>query len=295
MFNLENRIKPVLKWAGGKSALLPQLVKNFPPKFDRLIEPFVGGGAVFFALAPEVPALINDSNPEVIELYKVVRDTPQQLMTALDRLALFYSEDFYYKLRSVTPENPIDRAARTVFLNKCGFNGLYRQNSKGQFNVPFGKRSVCPLLYDYDNIIRASLHLQKAEIQNVDFEILLNQSGIGDLVYCDPPYEPMTQTASFNTYQASGFSQDDQQRLRDAAARASERGSFVVISNSTSEFIQSLYKEWRVCNVYSKRVINSKGNSRGEILEMLMLREPFTEIPPENSFNKIRDTAFILI
>jgi DNA adenine methylase len=274
MFNIENRIRPILKWAGGKSGLLPQLIENFPPTFNRLVEPFVGGGAVFFALQHGVPALINDGNSELIELYNVVRDTPEDLIKALDKLTTQYSEAFYYQLRSHKPKSVVCRAARMVFLNKTGFNGLYRQNSQGGFNVPFGKRVTCPLLYDRGNLFQASLHLRNACIKNLDFEDIIDATGIGDLVYCDPPYEPLSITSSFTAYKASKFSQNDQQRLKNAVIKATERGAYVVISNSTADFILNLYNGWDVRRVFARRAINSKGNGRGEIAEVLLVREP---------------------
>lgn len=277
MFSIEDRVRPILKWAGGKSGLLPQLIKHFPSSFSRFVEPFIGGGAVFFALKPEVPALINDSNHELTNLYTVVRDAPEQLMAALDALAVKYSEDFYYQLRSSSPSNVVEQTARTVFLNKTGFNGLYRQNSKGDFNVPFGKRLACPQLYDRDNILRASLHLKSTEIQSVDFEGILNSAGKGDFVYCDPPYEPLSQTSSFNAYKGNGFSQDDQRRLRDAAARAAAQGAFVAISNSTADFIMLLYKDWDLRGLFARRAINSKGSGRGAIPEVLIVKVPSGE------------------
>jgi DNA adenine methylase len=277
MFTIENRVRPILKWAGGKSGLLPQLMKYFPPTFNRLVEPFVGGGAVFFALQSGVPALINDGNQELIELYTVVRDSPEDLMKALDKMAAQYSEAFYYTLRSQNPKSAVHRAARTVFLNKTGFNGLYRQNRQGVFNVPFGKRVACPLLYDRENLLLASLHLRNVSIENVDFEEIIDTTGEGDFVYCDPPYEPFSSTASFTAYKASGFSQDDQQRLKNAVLRATERGAYAVISNSTVDFILNLYNGWDVRRVFARRAINSNGNGRGEIAEVLIVREPVAQ------------------
>jgi len=277
MFTIENRVRPILKWAGGKSGLLPQLMKYFPPTFNRLVEPFVGGGAVFFALQSGVPALINDGNQELIELYTVVRDSPEDLMKALDKMAAQYSESFYYTLRSQNPKSAVHRAARTVFLNKTGFNGLYRQNRQGVFNVPFGKRVACPLLYDRENLLLASLHLRNVSIENVDFEEIIDTTGEGDFVYCDPPYEPFSSTASFTAYKASGFSQDDQQRLKNAVLRATERGAYAVISNSTVDFILNLYNGWDVRRVFARRAINSNGNGRGEIAEVLIVREPVAQ------------------
>lgn len=277
MFTIENRVRPILKWAGGKSGLLPQLMEHFPPTFNRLVEPFVGGGAVFFALQSGVPALINDGNQELIELYTVVRDSPEDLMKALDKMAAQYSEAFYYTLRSQNPKSAVHRAARTVFLNKTGFNGLYRQNHQGVFNVPFGKRVACPLLYDRENLLLASLHLRNVSIENVDFEEIIDTTGEGDFVYCDPPYEPFSSTASFTAYKASGFSQDDQQRLKNAVLRATERGAYAVISNSTVDFILNLYNGWDVRRVFARRAINSNGNGRGEIAEVLIVREPVAQ------------------
>ena len=170
LFAHDTKAKPVLKWAGGKSGPLVQLIEYFPPRFTRYVEPFVGGAAVFLSLDPKVPAVINDSNADLIELYRVVRDVPSDLMTELDKLATKYSEEFFYRVRAEMPKNTIKRAARMVFLNKTGFNGLYRLNSKGKFNVPFGKRVKCPALYKKENLLSVSARLRSSEIYNSDFE-----------------------------------------------------------------------------------------------------------------------------
>jgi DNA adenine methylase len=271
VLDIPNRTKPIIKWAGGKSTLLPQFLPCFPADCKRYIEPFTGGGAVFFALGKGVKAIINDSNQEITNLYKTTRDKAQLLMSELDKLAAEYSEEFYYELRNRNPNCQIQRAARTVFLNKTGFNGLYRQNSKGGFNVPFGKRPKCPELYERQNLLEASQRLQRAEIKNQDFEEILDQAQASDLVYCDPPYEPLNRTSSFNAYQANGFSRDEQTRLRDACIRASKRGARVLISNSSAEFILDLYNEFDIKMVSAKRAINSNGELRGEINEVLVV------------------------
>jgi len=271
LFDIERRAKPVLKWAGGKSALLPQLIKHFPKSFERLIEPFMGGGAVGFALREGQRALLNDMNPELVNLYSVIRDRPEDLMVSLDALSEKYSEEFFYQLRKERPTLDVVRAARTVFLNKTGFNGLYRQNSKGEFNVPFGKRVECPALYDRENIARVSNHLKLADLRNEDFGSILEAAGAGDFVYCDPPYEPLSSTSSFNSYTGGGFSQSEQARLRDACADAAKRGAIVAVSNSSAPFIKDLYSEWDVRSVSARRAINSKGSSRGEIEEVLVI------------------------
>ncbi len=265
------RIKPVIKWAGGKSSLLPQLLPLFPERFSRYIEPFLGGGAVFFSLRHSGTSLLNDLNPELIELYETVRDFPNPLMAELDAMAKMYSEDFYYLLRKQTPETQILRSARTILLNKAGFNGLYRQNSKGAFNVPFGKRERCPRLYDRENLLRASAVLQHANLQSLDFEAVIDQAGKNDFVYCDPPYEPLSPTSSFNTYQGGGFEQDQQRRLKEACLRAQNRGAHVVISNSSADFIKELYSDCDIRQISARRAINSKGNRRGEIQELAIL------------------------
>lgn len=267
----EIRVKPVLKWAGGKSGLLPQLLPLFPKNFDRYFEPFFGGGAVFFSLGFAGESYLNDLNSELIDLYETVRDHPSQLISELDILAQKYSEEFYYRLREQNPNSKVLRAARTIFLNKTGFNGLYRQNSKGGFNVPFGKREKCPALYDSENLLKASCSLQHANLQSLDFEAVLDQAGRGDFVYCDPPYEPLSRTSSFNAYQGGGFSQAEQKRLKEACIRAQKRGANVVISNSSADFIKELYSDCISKSISARRAINSKGDSRGRIEELAIL------------------------
>lgn len=271
LFELAARARPVLKWAGGKSGLLERIVPHFPTHFNRFVEPFLGGGAVFLSLRREVPAILNDCNGELVNLYVIIRDLPHELMDALDLLQKSYCEEFYYSTRTTLPADPVRQAARTVFLNKTGFNGLYRQNSRGEFNVPFGKRPVCPALYERENLLAVSARLAQATIQNRDFETVLAQAGAGDFVYCDPPYEPLSRTSSFNSYNGGGFSQDAQRRLHDACAAAVRRGATVAVSNSSAEFIRELYAEWDIQTIMARRAINSKGSARGEVEEVLVL------------------------
>jgi DNA adenine methylase len=268
--------KPALKWAGGKSQLLGQLLPYFPKGFARYLEPFLGGGAVWLKLDPQGPCLLSDSNQELINLYQVIQDNPELLMKKLDKLTENYSEEFYYELRQTQPKPPVDKAARTLFLNKTGFNGLYRQNRKGEFNVPFGKREKCPALYDPQNLLALSQRLLKANLYCMDFEELLDQAGEGDFVYCDPPYEPLSATSNFKSYTHSGFTQDDQIRLRDACARAAKRGAYVAVSNSHTPFILELYSWWEIHELTASRNINSNGKARGKISEILALLSPPT-------------------
>ncbi|MFM8269860.1 MAG: DNA adenine methylase [Pseudomonadota bacterium] len=262
-------MKPVLKWAGGKTSLIPQLVKHFPNQFKRYFEPFLGGGAVFLALGDSKYSVINDVNSEITNLYEIIRDQPVDLMSELDGLAKKYSESFYYELRASEPRAKVKKAARTLFLNKTCFNGLYRQNSRGEFNVPFGKRLRIPKLYDRNQFLEVSKKLKKAKLLNLDFEEVIDLAGSGDFIYCDPPYEPVSVTSSFNAYTLGGFTKKDQMRLLEAAERAVSRGAQVAISNSSAPFVKKLFKKWKVVTLVSRRSINSKGDRRGLIEEIL--------------------------
>ncbi|MDX1917793.1 MAG: DNA adenine methylase [Candidatus Caenarcaniphilales bacterium] len=276
ILDLSTKSKPIIKWAGGKAGLLVQFQQHFPTGCRRYIEPFLGGGAVFLALKDGTQSIINDSNPELFNLYKIVRDKPDALIEELDRLSGFYSEDFYYHLRESRPRTLIKRAARTIFLNKTGFNGLYRQNSRGDFNVPFGKRPNCPQLCDRANLLSVSERMKKSSLLNQDFEQVIDLAGEGDLVYCDPPYEPLNHTSSFNAYQGGGFSQAEQARLKDSCLRASDRGALVFISNSDTAYTRELYADFKVYPILAKRAINSRGDARGEISELLVqFGEPY--------------------
>ena len=268
-------MKPVLKWVGGKAGLITDISPHFPVHFKRYIEPFFGGGAVFFKAIPShVPAIINDCNDEIMSLYRVIRDDHISLMARLDNLTTQYSEEFYYKVRSEEYMWGVYTAARTIFLNKTGFNGLYRVNKKGQFNSPFGHRKTCPALYDKENIEAISIRLRdKCEILSCDFIEVLAQAGEGDFVYCDPPYEPLIPT-SFVAYTKDGFGQDKQVELRDSCIEASKRGAFVIISNSSAQFIKDIYSEHQIIEIQASRSVNSKGDKRGKIPESLILMPP---------------------
>lgn len=268
--------RPILKWAGGKSGLITQLRGHFPKVSERYFEPFFGGGAVFFAFAAQMArhAVLADRNPELIHLYSVARDRPADLMAALDGMAQLYSEDYYYQVRGQTPEDSVQRAARTVFLNKTGFNGLYRQNAAGRFNVPFGKRVSCPALYKRDNLLAVSGMLGSAKLVVSDFAEVLAQAGEGDTVYCDPPYEPSSATSNFSAYLGGGFSREDQVRLRDSCFAAAARGALVLISNSAAPFIREIYAGCLVHTVKARRAINSKASGRGELDELVIVLPP---------------------
>jgi DNA adenine methylase len=195
-----SHITPILKWAGGKTRLAGQISAFFPDKFDRYVEPFLGGAAIFLTLSPGTKSLLSDANDELINLYRVVRDRPERLIDKLEEYRERYSEEFYYFLRNTVPKGVVAQAARTIFLNKTCFNGLYRLNKQGVFNVSFGHRRKCPELYNRDNIIEVSRRLGSVELKVSDFEDIMERTGDGDLVYCDPPYVPISSTATFTKY-----------------------------------------------------------------------------------------------
>lgn len=275
-----NRVKPIIKWAGGKSGLINRLAPFFPPACCRYFEPFFGGGAVFFSLRPNSYALaaLNDFNEDLITTYRSVCAYPNSLMRTLDALGAQYSKAFYYEVREtdVPAYDPVGRAARLIFLNKTGFNGLYRQNKKGEFNSPFGHRKKCPELYSPKNFqaVKSRLDSNRVTLATMDFEWQIEAAADGDLVYCDPPYAPLSATSSFRSYTSSGFGPKDQERLRDACAAAVSRGAYVIVSNSTAPLILDLYSKWDIHRIKARRAINSKGNKRGEIDEIVVVMKP---------------------
>lgn len=266
--------QPFLKWVGGKGQLLPILDKYLQLGCKRYIEPFVGGGAVFFYLWSckklKGPALLGDANPELINTYIVVRDCVDQLIVALQELAASHSKEFYYHIRTQAVEPGVLGAARTLYLNKTGFNGLYRLNRAGQFNVPMGRYEK-PSICNPDRLKRASVALRRASLLVQDFEETMDICGPGDFLYLDPPYVPLNSTSNFTSYSASGFSEQDQIRLRDAIDRASARGATFLLSNSGSEFVERAYSHYQLVSVNASRRVNSNATRRGSIREFLVM------------------------
>lgn len=230
--------KPFLKWAGGKSRLFPQIAKKLPPRIGTYYEPFLGGGAVFFELARSNRfdrAVIGDLCPELMNAFQVVRDLPEDLINALKQPQYKYGRDAFLDIRRADPDkmDPVPRAARTIYLNKTCFNGLYRVNKKGRFNTPFGKYED-PVICDEANLRACSVVLQRAELVEADFEDVCGDAGPGDAVYYDPPYLPLSKTAKFTQYTPGGFSQSDHERLVRLFKRLDEAGACQVLSNSSS-------------------------------------------------------------
>lgn len=266
----------MLKWAGGKRNLVPRILERLPQgQFKQdYIEPFVGGGALFFALQSmdrlqSGKAFLNDSNPELIAAYKGVRDCVRDVIVALREFK--FEEDFYYKLRAQNPEEMAlsDRAARMIYLNKTSFNGLYRVNSKGQFNVPIG-RYKNPNFCDEETLLRASEALSNVRLLCDDFEAVMNEAKEGDVMYCDPPYVPLDK-GSFTKFGKLDFKENDQVRLRDTARRCKARGVHIVLSNSGAPVVRDLYGEgFTIETVLAQRAVNSKGEGRGLVQEVLI-------------------------
>ncbi len=259
---------PFIKWAGGKRRLLPRLLPLVRATGGRYHEPFLGGGAVFFGLAP-AGAVLSDANARLINAYVVVRDSVEALVPALSKFT-YEKSVFLDTRRSLDAGTEVERAAKLIFLNKTCFNGLYRVNARGEFNVPFGKY-VAPTICDADGLRKASTALKRAEIRHEHFERVLERAVAGDTVYFDPPYLPISATSSFTSYTEGGFSLSDHRRLRDVAQALSAQGVRVVISNSAAPAIRALYGDgFSVAEIAAARSINSNGDGRAAVTELII-------------------------
>jgi DNA adenine methylase len=278
--------KPWIKWAGGKTQLLPKLLPIFPKKVRAYFEPFVGGGAVFYTLAAQKRferAVLNDWNKELVDTYRVVRDFPEELMAVLLAKEESYIGDpktSYSEWRNPDAamaevlKGPVHRAARFIFLNKAGFNGLYRVNKKGVFNVPWCKKPQVKT-FNEENIRACAAVLNgSVDLRHGDFVGCVEDARAGDLVYFDPPYVPINLTSNFTTYTSDGFSSQDQQRLALLFRQLADKGVAVVLSNSDTEVVRDLYAGFEMHAVQAKRNINSKGNKRGPVGELIVVGRP---------------------
>jgi DNA adenine methylase len=270
--------KPFLKWPGGKRHLLPEILPRLPKKIKTYYEPFIGGGAVFFALANERrfgDAVLGDTNIDLVNVYCVVASGDREkLIATLFAESLRHSEINYYRVRAQLPStlSRIERASRFIYLNRTCFNGLYRVNKSGQFNVPFGAYKN-PTICDGDNLRAVSKLLREAHVEAgvCDFEHVVQTAKKGDAVYFDPPYVPVSATSNFTAYGKDGFGKEDQIRLRDVASHLDVRGVHVLLSNSDTPFVRELYKrDFKIEKVEAPRRINSKGGKRGNVGELLI-------------------------
>ncbi|VLU62518.1 modification methylase [Streptococcus pneumoniae] len=269
-------LQPFTKWTGGKRQLLPVIRELMPKTYNRYFEPFVGGGALFFDLAPK-DAVINDFNAELINCYQQIKDNPQELIEILKVHQEYNSKEYYLDLRSADRDERIDmmsevqRAARILYMLRVNFNGLYRVNSKNQFNVPYG-RYKNPKIVDEELISAISVYINnnQLEIKVGDFEKATVDVRTGDFVYFDPPYIPLSETSAFTSYTHEGFSFADQVRLRDAFKRLSDTGAYVMLSNSSSALVEELYKDFNIHYVEATRTNGAKSSSRGKISEIIV-------------------------
>ncbi len=269
---LAGRAAPLVKWAGGKRALLADLLPLVPREVRTFYEPFAGGAAFFLALAPQ-HAVLGDANRDLIELYQAVRDDPEAVIAALDRLQPHVQDrDHYYRVRAGDPAalSLPERAARLIYLNKTCYNGLYRVNRSGRFNVPFGRYAKPPLLYDRANLLAAATLLRGAELRCADFVEVLADAGEGDFAYLDPPYVPLSATASFTAYTSGVFGPAEQRRLAEVFHDLTRRGCRALLSNSDMPVVRELYAEYLPTTsvVYAPRAINSDARGRSRIPEL---------------------------
>jgi DNA adenine methylase len=265
-----------LKWAGSKLQLIGQFENLFPPTFRNYYEPFVGSGAVFFYVKSKLKpnkVILSDTNEELINCFAVVRDKPSELVELLLNHRKRHSKEYYYAVRSVQSNrlDSVNRAARFIYLNKTCFNGLYRVNSKGQFNVPFGDYDS-PSIFDKNILFQASQLLQDVDLQIMTFEKVLDFAGKDDFVYFDPPYVPLSKTSNFTRYSKSDFTMKEQKRLSEVFGVLDSRGCFVMLSNSDHALTRELYRDYEknTLIVKAKRMINSVGSKRGTINELVV-------------------------
>ena len=261
--------RPFLKWAGGKRQLLNELMQAAPRDASTYFEPFVGGGALFFKLQPK-RAVLADVNERLIRTYRGVRNNVEEVIRQLKGFK--YTSDFYYSFREkdIDAGTDADVAAWLIYLNKTGFNGLYRVNRDNRFNVPLG-RYVNPTICDEDTLRACSAALTKAELLVDDFAIVVKEAGRGDFVYFDPPYVPLSATSSFTSYTSRGFGDEEQKRLRDTARKLKKRGVRVLLSNSSAPSVRALYAVgFDIAEVSATRLVNSKASARGAIVELLI-------------------------
>ena len=267
---------PFLKWAGGKSRLLAAYADHFPERFGAYHEPFLGGGAVFFHLRPG-QAVLSDANPRLIELWTVVRDEPEALWAQVRVHRGAHGRAYYYRCRdrfnAAQGLSRVERAGLFLYLNKTCFNGLYRENKRGEFNVPFGDYAD-PRIVTEEQLWAASRALRGVELRNEDFVGVVDRARPGDLVYFDPPYVPLSATSSFTSYHHKGFDLTLQAELAGLFHRLAERGVHVMLSNSDVPLVRELYQGWTLVEIRAPRSISRVGDQRHAVGELLVLSTP---------------------
>ncbi len=269
-------VAPVVKWVGGKRQILDQITKYVPETFSTYYEPFLGGGAVLFELQPK-KAVVNDINNELMNIYEVIRDNVEELIEDLNKHK--NDEDYFYKVRELDRDKqrynkmtPVEKASRIIFLNKTCYNGLFRVNKAGEYNAPFGNYKN-PNIVNETTLMAVSSYFNKSKIRFTcqDFAEVLKRSRKGAFVYLDPPYDPVSETASFTGYDKGGFDRDEQVRLKKTCDKLNKKGVKFLLSNSATDFIKDLYKDYKIEVIQAKRAINSRADKRGEVDEVLVM------------------------
>lgn len=269
-------VVPVVKWAGGKRQIIDHIERYIPKKFTTYFEPFLGGGAVLFSLQPK-KAVVCDINSELINLYEVIKTDVEELIKDLQQHR--NEEQYFYEIRELDRDkekylqlSPIQRASRIVYLNKTCYNGLFRVNKAGEFNAPFGNYKN-PNIVNEITLRAVSSYFNKAQITFLctDFEEALKSVKKGSFIYLDPPYDPVSDTSSFTGYDKGGFNREEQVRLKETCDQLNRKGAKFLLSNSATDFIKNLYREYRIEIIQAKRPINSKADKRGEIDEVLVM------------------------
>ncbi len=274
------KYQPFIKWVGGKRGLLSQILDKFPTRFESYHEPFLGGGAVFFelysrGLLKDKKIFLSDINTELINTYNMVKNSPDELINQLDDYKERHTAEFYYKTRQIDRMTEfldltdIQRATRFIYLNKTCFNGLYRVNQKGYFNTPIGSYKN-PNIADRDTIYSASEALQYTTISNKPFGEVMDNTSKDDLIYFDPPYYPLNATSSFTAYNENKFLEVKQKELYEVFDKLDKAGCYVLHSNSDTQFIKNLYRDYEINLIQANRFINSKSSGRGKINEVLI-------------------------
>lgn len=267
-------VMPFLKWVGGKRQLITEIEPLLPSRISTYYEPFVGGGAVFLHMQPK-RAVINDYNSELINVYETIRDDVDKL---IEHLAIHKNDsEYFYQIRALDRQegfdelSKVERASRVIYLNKTCFNGLYRVNSSGEFNTPFGRYKNPNIINE--TVLHAVSHYLKEndiKLRSVDFEDALRGARKGSFVYLDPPYDPVSKSSNFTGYVQGGFGDDEQLRLRDTCIDLDKKGINFLLSNSATAFMKDLYKDFQITEVGASRSINSVGSKRGEVKEILV-------------------------
>lgn len=271
--------RPIVKWVGGKGQLLNQFQPLFPKDFNNYFEPFLGGGAVFFHLHPK-KAYLNDLNQKLISALESIQTDPEGVIKILENLQdefhsrdLLKQKELFYFLRNkfnFEKNHKLEKAAILIFLNKTCFNGMYRENSRGEFNTPFGSYKN-PTILDEDNVLAVSDALRNVQLTSLPFENAVEKAKKGDFIYFDPPYHPLTKTANFTGYNENNFGEDDQIRLSEVFRDLDKRGCKIMLSNSDTKFVKSLYEGFRIGKVLANRQINCKATGRGKIKELVIM------------------------